>query len=51
VSSTTRRKAADLDIREHTMWIPDDVGLTSVEDVVSYLSSLRTRPAAGRGVE
>ncbi|MBL9188759.1 MAG: HEAT repeat domain-containing protein [Opitutaceae bacterium] len=32
VSATTRRKVGDLDIREHTMWIPDDVGLTSVED-------------------
>ena len=26
VAATTRRKVADLDIREHTMWIPDDVG-------------------------
>ena len=25
VSSTTRRKAADLDIREHSFWIPDDI--------------------------
>jgi quinoprotein glucose dehydrogenase len=32
VSATTRRKVADLDIREHTMWIPDDVSLTSVEE-------------------
>jgi len=32
VISTTRRKAADLDIREHTMWIADDVGLTSIEE-------------------
>ncbi|MDP3073980.1 MAG: HEAT repeat domain-containing protein [Opitutaceae bacterium] len=32
VSATTRRKVGDLDIREHTMWIPDDVALTSVED-------------------
>ncbi|MDO8543267.1 MAG: hypothetical protein Q7S40_22755 [Opitutaceae bacterium] len=30
VSATTRRKVGDLDIREHTMWIPDDVGFTSV---------------------
>lgn len=29
VASTTRRKAADLDIREHSVWVPDDVGLTS----------------------
>ncbi len=32
VAATTRRKVGDLDIREHTMWIPDDVGLTSVAD-------------------
>ncbi len=32
VTSTTRRKAADLDIREHRMWIPQDVALTSVEE-------------------
>lgn len=31
VAATTRRKVADLDIREHPMWIPDDVGLDSVE--------------------
>lgn len=32
VTATTRRKAADLDIREHAVWIPDDVGLTSVDE-------------------
>lgn len=37
VSATTRRKAADLDIREHTMWIPDDVALTSVEEKEAFL--------------
>lgn len=31
VSATTRRKAADLDIREHQMWIADDVSLDSVD--------------------
>jgi quinoprotein glucose dehydrogenase len=31
VAATTRRKVADLDIREHQEWIPDDVGLNSVE--------------------
>jgi putative membrane-bound dehydrogenase-like protein len=31
-SNTTRRKVGDIDIREHTMWIPNDVGFTSVED-------------------
>jgi quinoprotein glucose dehydrogenase len=32
VVSTTRRKVGDLDIREHTQWIPDDVSFTSVEE-------------------
>ncbi len=32
VAATTRRKVGDLDIREHTRWIPDDVALSSVED-------------------
>ena len=37
VTSTTRRKAADLDIREHAVWIPDDVALTSpAEKLASY---------------
>ncbi len=37
VAATTRRKVADLDIREHPMWIPDDVGLTSVEEKRAFL--------------
>ncbi|MBE2285951.1 MAG: HEAT repeat domain-containing protein [Prosthecobacter sp.] len=37
VSATTRRKAADLDIREHPMWIPDDVSLTSVDEKEAFL--------------
>ncbi|MEZ5386092.1 MAG: HEAT repeat domain-containing protein [Prosthecobacter sp.] len=37
VSATTRRKAADLDIRQHTAWIPDDVSLTSVEEKEAFL--------------
>lgn len=37
VSATTRRKVADLDIREHTQWIPDDVSLTSVEEKEAFL--------------
>lgn len=36
VAATTRRKAADLDIREHTMWIARDVGLTSVADKAAF---------------
>ncbi|MES2598793.1 MAG: PVC-type heme-binding CxxCH protein [Verrucomicrobiota bacterium] len=37
VAATTRRKAGDLDIREHPMWIPDDVGLSSVEEKREFL--------------
>ncbi len=36
VTTTTRRKVGDLDIREHTMWIPDDVGFASVEDKKAF---------------
>lgn len=37
VSATTRRKVGDLDIREHTMWIPDDVALDSVAAKRAFL--------------
>ncbi|MEY2881425.1 MAG: hypothetical protein RLZZ15_3805, partial [Verrucomicrobiota bacterium] len=37
VTTTTRRKVGDLDIREHPMWIPDDVGLASVEEKAAFL--------------
>jgi len=36
VASTTRRKAADLDIREHAVWIPEDVALTSPEEKLAF---------------
>ncbi|MEY4819137.1 MAG: hypothetical protein RLZZ23_1910 [Verrucomicrobiota bacterium] len=36
VASTTRRKAADLDIREHSIWVPDDVGLTSPVEKLAF---------------
>ncbi len=36
VSATTRRKVGDLDIREHTMWIPNDVGFDSVEAKAAF---------------
>ncbi len=36
VSATTRRKVGDLDIREHTMWIPDDVAIDSVEAKLAF---------------
>ena len=36
VASTTRRKAGDLDIREHRVWIPDDVGLTAPEEKLAF---------------
>lgn len=37
VAATTRRKVADLDIREHAMWIADDVRLDSVEAKRAFL--------------
>jgi putative membrane-bound dehydrogenase-like protein len=36
VASTTRRKAGDLDIREHSVWIPDDVALTSPAEKLAF---------------
>ena len=36
VSSTTRRKAADLDIREHMLWVTDDVALTSPAEKLAF---------------
>jgi quinoprotein glucose dehydrogenase len=36
VTATTRRKVADLDIREHMMWVARDVGLTSVDDKAAF---------------
>jgi len=36
VASTTRRKVGDLDIREHRLWIPDDVGLTTPEEKLAF---------------
>jgi putative membrane-bound dehydrogenase-like protein len=36
VAATTRRKVGDLDIREHTMWIPDDVSFQSVADKLAF---------------
>ncbi|MCB1120415.1 MAG: HEAT repeat domain-containing protein, partial [Verrucomicrobiae bacterium] len=32
VTQTQRRKAQDLDIRNNVDWVPDDVGLTSIEE-------------------
>jgi quinoprotein glucose dehydrogenase len=36
VTSTTRRKTGDLDIREWTQWIPDDQSLTSIEEKAEF---------------
>ncbi len=36
VTQTTRRKVGDLDIREHTQWIPNDVALESVEQKKAF---------------
>jgi len=35
-ATTTRRKIADLDIREHTQWIADDQALTSAEEKEAF---------------
>ncbi|QIF03595.1 PVC-type heme-binding CxxCH protein [Roseimicrobium sp. ORNL1] len=50
VTQTTRRKVGDLDIREHTDWIPNDVALESIEqkqafyhDVLAPGKTLRPR--------
>lgn len=37
VTQTQRRKIQDLDIRQHTEWIPDDVGLSSVKDKRDFI--------------
>ncbi|NBV35136.1 MAG: heme-binding protein, partial [Proteobacteria bacterium] len=39
VASTARRKSSDLEIREHPMWIPDDVGIRSIEEKAAFLRS------------
>ncbi|MEA3212143.1 MAG: hypothetical protein QOE70_5200 [Chthoniobacter sp.] len=36
VTSTTRRKTGDLDIREWTQWIPDDQSFQSIEDKEAF---------------
>ncbi|NBV47489.1 MAG: hypothetical protein EBR95_00185 [Verrucomicrobia bacterium] len=36
VTSTTRRKVSDLDIREHMVWVADDVGLTTPEEKLAF---------------
>ncbi|RBP44311.1 putative membrane-bound dehydrogenase-like protein [Roseimicrobium gellanilyticum] len=50
VTQTTRRKVGDLDIREHTQWIPNDVAMESIEqkkafyhDVLAPGKTLRPR--------
>lgn len=39
VSETARRKAADLDIRQHRDWIPADVSFQTIEDKRSFYKS------------
>ncbi|WP_436714836.1 HEAT repeat domain-containing protein [Roseiconus lacunae] len=36
-TQTQRRKIQDLDIRAHSEWIPDDVGLASIDDKKHFL--------------
>ncbi|HEX2100658.1 MAG TPA: PVC-type heme-binding CxxCH protein, partial [Candidatus Synoicihabitans sp.] len=54
VTSTTRRKTADLDIREHPMWTAADVGLTSVAEKRAFFHDALApgkvlRPRGGLG--
>lgn len=48
VTSTTRRKVADLDIREHTQWIADDQALTSPLEKEAFYKRVLA-PGALRG--
>jgi quinoprotein glucose dehydrogenase len=52
VTQTVRRKAQDLDIRNNRDWVPDDVGLESVEDKREFfkaqLSPERSEENVGR---
>lgn len=47
-TSTTRRKVADLDIREHTQWIADDQALTSPVEKEAFYKRVMA-PGALRG--
>ena len=47
-TSTTRRKVADLDIREHTQWIADDQALTSPTEKEAFYKRVMA-PGAMRG--
>lgn len=47
-TSTTRRKVADLDIREHTQWIADDQALTSPVEKEAFYKRVMA-PGAMRG--
>jgi len=47
-TSTTRRKVADLDIREHTQWIADDQALTSPIEKEAFYKRVMA-PGAMRG--
>lgn len=40
VTQTQRRKSQDLDIRQHRSWIPQDVGLQSVDDKRTFYRSV-----------
>lgn len=39
VTQTQRRKSQDLDIRQHRNWVPNDVGLQSVDDKKAFYRS------------
>lgn len=48
ITSTSRRKVADLDIREHTQWIADDQALTSPQEKEAFYKRVMA-PGALRG--
>jgi quinoprotein glucose dehydrogenase len=50
VAATTRRKVADLDIREHSRWIPEDVALTSPAEKEAFYKRVLA-PGVLRGPE
>ena len=40
VTSTARRQAADLEIRQHPMWVPNDLAITSIEEKEAFFKDV-----------
>jgi quinoprotein glucose dehydrogenase len=45
VTETTRRKIADLDIRDHRDWVPAELALTSIDEKREFLRKQKEWPA------